>query len=113
MGHYPQFLISTNKKDVPGRIFLLHAKKPRFIGELITFKSMADFEKFAAHPTNEFLCDIEGEKRLVSTYFKYENTIAAIFVIDFFDAPFNYSGESRLDGLMKRVKGWLQAYYKD
>lgn len=101
MGNYPRFLISTNKKAAPGKVFLVHAKSPRFIGELLTFHSLSDFQKFNANPPKELLCYIKGEKRILSTHFNYAGKIAGLFVLEFEDIK-NSTEEKRLDGLMKK-----------
>ncbi len=107
MPKFPQFLISTNKKDKPGRLFLLCTKKPGFLGEILIFKSLPEYEKFNANHIKEFLCDVEGKRQIISTHFEYKGKIIGLFIIEFFDVPI----KNILDSLLDRTKRWLKAYY--
>lgn len=113
MANYPQFFISTNKKAALGRIFLFHAKKPKFLGEIFSFKSISDFELYKANPSKEFCCKIDDKVYTICTYTEVKGKIIGLFVIEFFDTPKGPSGEINVDGLMNRASDWLKAYFHD
>ncbi len=112
MSNYPQFLISTNKKAALGRVYLFHAKKPKFLGEILSFKSMNDFELFKANPNKEYCCKINDQFYTICTYTEAKGKIIGLFVIDFFDSPLDSSGKIITEGLMNEAASWLKAYYK-
>jgi hypothetical protein len=113
MSNHPQFFICTNKKAALGRVYLFHAKKPKFLSEILSFKSLYDFEIYKANPNKEFHCKIEGQEYIICTHTVAKGKIVGLFVIDFFDSPIDSSGEINTEGLMKRTADWLKAYFHD
>jgi hypothetical protein len=113
MSNYPQFFISTNKKAADGRVFVFHAKKPKFLGEILTFNSLSNFELYKTKPSNDFLCKIGEKTYTICTNTEVKGKIIALFVIDFFDLPLDPAGELKVDGLMNRTADWLKAYFSN
>jgi hypothetical protein len=113
MGNYPQFLIGTNKKAAQNHVFLLHSEKPKFLGEILSFNSISDFESYRDSPNREHVCKISGQTYTICARAEVKGKIIGLFVIDFFDSPLGKSGEINVDGLMANVEDWLKTYYSE
>ncbi len=112
MSNYPKFLISTNKNAAPGKVYIFHAQKPRFLGEILSFKSLDDLNKCKANPKKEFMCKIGDQLFVICMHTEAKGKIAGIFVVKFFDNPLCSSGQIDIEGLMNKTSEWLNAYYK-
>jgi hypothetical protein len=113
MSNYPAFFISTNKKAALGRIFVFHARKPRFLGEILTFKSISNFDLYKTNPGKDFNYKIGDKNYIVFTNTEVNGKVIAMFVIDFFDSPLDPNGELKVEGLMNRTADWMKAYFSE
>jgi hypothetical protein len=113
MSNYPKFFICTNKKAAYGRLFLYHTQNPRFIGEILTFKSFSDYDKYQEKPAKNHICKIEGVNYTICTAIEIKEKIIGLFVIEFMDTPEGFSEDPKLNGLMNRVTDWLKGYFSD
>lgn len=85
----PKFLIAHNEAAQPGAAFIVHTQEPSFVGQILTFTTEEEMQKFIAN--NE--CVVVDERVVVhlQQYLKSE---------DF----------KRIDWLKKKLKHWMIEY---
>lgn len=116
MSKIPKFLLCKNDAAQPGALFLFHTQRPRFVGKIVIFDQLQDFEKWQLSPPSNAFCSISGNKSFVGTRTTVNNSIIAMYVVEFIDEPGSEipaDGEFMHGGLMARTGDWMHSYFKD